>query len=261
MDDSPLVPKQAKLLFFVENTTSLQHLTRSKLLGLVVKEGNFACTVVLPPSLKPRDEELQLLQGVKFVTLDLHQLRPKGLFARLLNKPSHIVSRDLVTARSPHSILAQNRAHLFKKKKKNLGRRLLYAHLLTKLGLRYSHLTRMAEGFGQYPEIGEILDAEQPDYVVYFNILIGQMDFLKEVKRRNIPLILDIPNWDQASSKGPMTVLPDHVFVWSDFIRQDFCSIHDYPLEKVTPIGAMQFDCYFQGREPVSRRILPSSQH
>ena len=253
MDNPPATPKQKKILFFAENTTSLQHLTRSRLLGLLRNEGGLACTVVVPPSLQPSEEELRLLEGVKFLTLDIHGLRPKGWLARLLNKPFHVMSRDLVTARSPHSILAQDRAHVFQRKKKNFSRRLQYARLLTKMGLRYSHLTQMAEGFGHYPEVDEVLDAEQPDYVVYFNILIGQMDFLKEVRRRNIPLILDVPNWDQASSKGPMTVLPDHVFVWSDFIREDFCSIHDYPREKVTPIGAMQFDCYFQGEPPLSR--------
>jgi hypothetical protein len=243
-----------KLLFFVENPTSLQHLTRSRLLHhLTDEQQGFVCTVVLPPTLRLSDEELKHLQHVRFHYLDFHQLRPADFQARTLKKSLHAVARDLLTVTAPHSTLSQDRHHLFKQKGRSARLRLLYADLLKKAGLKSHHIGRMAQNFGVYPEIASLLDAEQPDYVIYFNILIGQMDFLREVKRRGIPLILDIPNWDQASSKGPMTVLPDHVFVWSDFIKKDFCEIHHFPPERVRTIGVLQFDYYFQGNKPLSR--------
>ncbi|MDZ4405802.1 hypothetical protein [Prosthecobacter sp.] len=242
-----------KLLFFVENPTSFQHLTRSRLLPLISGDEGFECTVVLPPSLDPSPAERERLPGVKFHLLDIHQLRPRDWLGRTLKKGVHVVSRDLLTVHAPHATLSQDRRHQLKQRGKNLDVRLGYAHLLKWAGLSWRHISRVAQNFGRYTEIAAILDEVRPDYVVYFNILIGQMDFLREVKRRGIPLILDMPNWDQASSKGPMTVLPDHVFVWSEFIKRDFCEIHDFPTDRVHPIGVLQFDCYFQGNPPLSR--------
>ncbi|MCB1275295.1 hypothetical protein [Prosthecobacter sp.] len=246
MPDRPL-----KLLFFVENPTSFQHLVRSKLLQLLSEQQNYSCTVVLPPSLKPPEVDVQRLPGVVFRCLDFHSFRPKDLIGRVINKPLHIISRDLLTVYAPHATLSQDR--LFQQKGISLRTRLAYASLLKRMGLGWWHLSRLAQKFGHYPEIAALLDEEQPDCVVYFNILIGQMDFLREVKRRGIPLILDIPNWDQATSKGPLTVLPDHVFVWSDTIKKDFCEIHHFPPERVHSIGVLQFDWYFQGNATLSR--------
>lgn len=242
-----------KLLFFVENPTSFQHLTRSRLLPLIAGEKGFESTVVLPPSLEPSPAERERLPGVKFHLLDIHQLRPRDWLGRTLKKGVHVMSRDLLTVHAPHATLSQDRRHQLEQRGKNLDTRLGYAHLLKRAGLSWRHLSRVAQNFGYYPEIAAILDEAQPDFVVYFNILIGQMDCLREVKRRGIPLILDMPNWDQASSKGPMTVLPDHVFVWSEFIKRDFCEIHDFPADRVHPIGVLQFDCYFHGNPPLSR--------
>ena len=240
-----------KLLFFVENPTSFQHLVRSKLLQLLGGQEHYTCTVVLPPSLTPPEVDLQRLPGVVFRKMDFHSFRPQDRIGKLINKPLHVISRDLLTVHAPHATLSQDR--LFQQKGVCLGTRLVYAHLLKQAGIGSWHLSRLSQKFGRYPEIDALLDEEQPDYVVYFNILIGQMDFLREVKRRGIPLILDIPNWDQATSKGPMTVLPDHVFVWSDIIKKDFCDIHHFPPERVHPIGVLQFDWYFQGNPTLSR--------
>lgn len=262
MNDQP-----PRLLFFVENPTSLQHLTRSRLLPLLSNDQGFECTVVLPPSLEPSAAEKERLPGVKFRVLDIHKLRPRDLLGRILKKAVHVVSRDLLTVNSPHATLSQDRRHLLKQRGKSVNVRLGYAQMLKRTGLSWRHLTHFAQNFGSYPEITSLLDEVQPDYVIYFNILMGQMDFLREVKRRGIPLILDMPNWDQASSKGPMTVMPDHVFVWSEFIKKDFCEIHHFPAERVHPIGVLQFDTYFQGNQPLSREefcklhgINPSSK-
>ncbi len=242
-----------KLLFFVENPTSFQHLIRSGLLPLLSDDEGHECTVVLPPSLEPSTVERVQLAGVRFILLDIHQLRPRDWLGRMLKKIVHVISRDLLTVQAPHATLAQDRHYQMRQRGKDLNNRLSYARVLNALGLSWRHLTCAAQNFGHYPKIAAILDEVQPDHVVYFNILIGQMDFLREVKRRGIPLLLDMPNWDQASSKGPMTVLPDHVFVWSEFIKRDFCQIHDFPTERVHAIGVLQFDGYFQGRTPLSR--------
>lgn len=256
MNDRP-----AKLLFFVENPTSYQHLVRSRLLPLLTGEEKFECTIVLPPSLEPTALERVQHKGVRFVLLDLHQLRPRDHLGRMLKKAVHVVTRDLLTVQAPHATLSQDRRHQMRQRGKNLDHRLFYANILRSMGLHWRHMTHAAQNFGYYPEIEALLDEVQPDYVVYFNILIGQMDFLREVKRRGIPLVLDMPNWDQASSKGPMTVLPDHVFVWSEFIKRDFCEIHDFPEDRVHPIGVLQFDGYFHQNPPITREEFCRLHH
>jgi hypothetical protein len=249
-----MLDRPLKLLFFVENPTSFQHLTRSKLLPLLAGEEGFECTVVLPPSLDPSPAERNRLHGTRFIILDINRLVPNDLLGKALKKIFHVISRDLLTVHAPHATLSQDREHQRKKSGKNITLRLAYAKLLKRAGLSWSHISQFAQNFGSYPEVAAILDEVQPNYVVYFNILLGMMDCLREVKRRRIPLILDLPNWDQASSKGPMTVIPDHAFVWSESIKRDFCQIHSFPADQVHPIGALQFDYYFQGNQPLSRR-------
>jgi hypothetical protein len=242
-----------RVLCFIENPTALQHLVRSRALENAPDLPQFHFGVVVPPSLQPAPADVARLAGVEFFTLNLHASRMKDLAGRTLRKIIHIISRDLQTVSHPDATLGQDRLFISRKRGKSLKWRLMYARVLKALGLRWRHITWLAQRLGSYPDIANLLDQFKPDMVVYFNILIGQLDCLREVKRRRIPLILDIPNWDQASSKGPMTVWPDQALVWTDFIKNDFCRIQDFPLNRVRNIGVLQFDCYHTGVPPLSR--------
>lgn len=231
----------------------MQHLVRSRALENVPGEAQFHFGVAAPPSLQPAPADRTRLHDVEFFTLNIHTIQMADSIGRLLRKLVHNVSRDLQTVSHPDATLSQDRVFMRRLRGKNLTWRLLYAKILKLLGLRWKHITWLWQHLGTYEDVAALLDKFKPDLVVYFNILIGQLDCLREVKRRRIPLVLDIPNWDQASSKGPMTVWPDHAMVWTDFIKNDFCRIQDFPAERTHNIGVLQFDCYHNGTPPLPR--------
>ena len=206
--DNPVPTSHAhapRVLCFVENPTALQHLVRSRALESVTDLPKFHFGVVTPPSLRPAPADVERLEGVEFITLNLHTSRMTDLMGRMVRKIIHTISRDLQTVSHPDATLAQDRLFMSRQRGRSLKWRLFYAKVLAAFGLRWRHLSHLAQRWGSYPDVASLLDRFKPDLVVYFNILIGQLDCLREVKRRRIPLVLDIPNWDQASSKGPMT--------------------------------------------------------
>lgn len=241
---SPSCATKPRVLCFIENSTSYKHLVRSKVLENAAGEPGFEFGVVVPPSLAPPPEDIERLPHVTFFTLNVHKARMTDFLGRALRKLFHVVARDLQTAHHPHSTLAQNRLTTSKRRLKNHTARMLYAKVLKTLGLRWRSITEFAGRFGRYPEIGALIDQFGPDVVMYFSLSLGQLDCLREAKRRRIPLVLDMPNWDHATSKGPMSVWPDHAFAWSKAIKEEFCTIQDFPADKTYPIGPLQFDCY-----------------
>ena len=247
--------KKPKCIFFIENQISYIQIIRSKLLESILEGHLFDVCIVLPSWMPFVEEECILKYKDKLTIkyLDIVNIRPSDLLGRILSKPIHAILRDLICVRHPDFTLAQYRAHNFKSKRKNLSTRLIYAKILNKIGLHWKYITRVFERFGHYPEISNLLDQEKPDLIIYFTFLLGQSDYLREAKRRKIPILLDLPNWDQASSKGPMSVIPDHAFLWSENIQRDFCRIHEFPSISTSIVGALAFDYYFQNPAFLSR--------
>ena len=96
--------------------------------------------------------------------------------------------------------------------------------------------------WGSYPALAKILDEVKPDLVTYSNMRVGQMDCLREARRRGIPILLDGISWDNPTSKGAMLLIPDHVFVWSERMRQEMLTIHSMRPAQVHITGGMCWD-------------------
>ncbi|MEO0585234.1 MAG: hypothetical protein AAF135_23675 [Bacteroidota bacterium] len=245
-----------KVLIFVENPTSFQHLLRSRILDEVAEKNIARPILILQNQLVPGDIDQQKLDRFEHCYLDFSGIRPHDLFGRLVHKLSHSLLRDLFVLYAPDDTQAQDRKFKLRHSKSGWKVRMAYAYFLKMLGVHWKHISRIGLSWGHYPQIANLLDKHEPDLVIYFNFLLGRSDYLKEAKRRSIPLLLDIPNWDQASSKGPMTVIPDHIFVWSPSIKDQLVRIHEIPEDCVHYHGAVCFDYYFQNNNIMDRNTF-----
>lgn len=123
--------------------------------------------------------------------------------------------------------------------------RLALFRFLSEFGLRKRHIIAFLQTLGRYPEFKAILEEYRPDVVCYATMLPGKLHAVVEARRLGIPLALTVPTWDQPTSKGPLTVTPDHMLVWSQRMQQDTAKYHGLSLEKLHRIGVLYFDAYF----------------
>lgn len=105
----------------------------------------------------------------------------------------------------------------------------------------------------------EFLARHAPDVVivtpgVHFGSV--QSDFVKSAQARGIPVWMLLFSWDNLSSKGALHVAPDLLFVWNERQRQEARDLHDYPPDRVIPVGAPRFDDFFQLRSRVPREAF-----
>lgn len=203
-----------------------------------------------------KGHDLEKLAPVRTRVVDFS---PGGRWANLsyaLDKVCHKIARDLLIAENPHITLGQTRRHRLLLRGKIPWLHTGYARLLKLLGLRWYHITALASLWGSYPEFVSVLEEEKPDSIVYSNMMIGQMDGLREARRRAIPTILDIPSWDQVTSKGPLTVRPDYILTWGDEMKKDTVKIHSFSEDRVLMTGALYFDSYFQKPDLWTRQEL-----
>lgn len=254
------------VLLMIEQASSFQHFLRTGAASELIRR-RIPVAVACMPGCEPDHAAQAAHPGMEH-----HVIHPKkrgGLrgISRFLDKICHALERDLLILDAPDCTLAQNRRHYQRKRGTNPQMRILYARLLHSIGLRWRLFSRLAENWGSYPEFAALLDRLQPRAVVYCNCMVGQFDCLREARRRRIPVILDLQNWDQATTKGPLSVIPDAALLWSEEIKRDFCQIHSFPESLTHTIGCVNFDVYFNPPKPTPRdvfcqryRIDPSSK-
>ena len=56
-------------------------------------------------------------------------------------------------------------------------------------------------------------------------------------------------SWDNLYSRGPMCRRPDHLMVWSEEMRRQAIEVHQFPADRMTVVGPLQFRFY---AEPVT---------
>jgi hypothetical protein len=72
---------------------------------------------------------------------------------------------------------------------------------------------------------------------------------LDEARRRGIPSVCVVLSWDNLYSRGPMCRRPDHLMVWSEEMRHQAIEVHQFPADRMTVVGPLQFRFY---AEPVT---------
>lgn len=91
-----------------------------------------------------------------------------------------------------------------------------------------------------------LLTAQKPDLVVTGTPGYNRDDIhlIRAAKRHRIPTATVMLSWDNLTSKGYMGAVPDQLLVWSDLMAEEAVHYHNYPSERITWVGAAQFDHY-----------------
>jgi hypothetical protein len=90
------------------------------------------------------------------------------------------------------------------------------------------------------------LTTQKPDLVVTGTPGYNRDDIhlIRAAKRHQIPTATVMLSWDNLTSKGYMGAVPDQLLVWSDLMAEEAVNYHNYPRERITWVGAAQFDHY-----------------
>lgn len=234
--------RERTLLCLIDSSAAYRDLVHGKALQELLAQGGWRVVLAAVDYFEVHAEDLPTDPRVSYRAFSPRLGGPFRKIAYLLDKTVHKIGRDLLVVEHPDTTINEIRKNRCMEFGKNYELHVGYARLLKFLGLRWYHLSRLAENWGQYPALAQILEEVKPDLVTYSNMRVGQMDCLREARRRKIPILLDGISWDNATSKGAMLLIPDHVFVWSERMRQEMISIHSMPPERVHITGGMCWD-------------------
>jgi hypothetical protein len=67
---------------------------------------------------------------------------------------------------------------------------------------------------------------------------------IDEAQRRGIPTVCIMLSWDNLYSRGPMSRRPDYLMVWSEEMRSQAVEVHQFPADRISSVGALQFRWY-----------------
>ena len=72
-----------------------------------------------------------------------------------------------------------------------------------------------------------------------------ERDVIKVARRLGIPSAMLVFSWDNLSSKAVLNERPDRLLVWNDVQAREAVELHGIALERVSVVGAANFDRFF----------------
>lgn len=227
-----------KLILVVDTVQFYRDVFRSRLLEALLANPQNSIVVCCSFNLEATTREFQH-ERLRIVPL----VRKKpGKIASLIFS----LARDVWTVEHPDSSFTQKRLiEALGNKNRSVAVRLNIARLVRKLGITSQGLIRWMERFGTDEVFGRLIEEEKPDAVVFANMIPSDLECIKEARRRHIPLILAVASWDNPTSKGPLTVIPDFTLVWSTEMRQEMAECHQVPADRMAIVGVIYFENYF----------------
>ena len=116
------------------------------------------------------------------------------------------------------------------------------------------------------PSIDAFVASIEPDLVVVSPLILARSDlgdYLATALGEQIPAVFVVASWDNLSSKGLITQVPDRVTLWNETQKREAIRYHGVPSERIVVTGSIQHDQWFD-RSPEStpeefkrRRSLP----
>ncbi|MBA3521656.1 MAG: hypothetical protein H0T90_04015 [Gemmatimonadales bacterium] len=135
------------------------------------------------------------------------------------------------------------------------GQRLMALALTTLIPRRSTARRWLRRLYGRYrpnrAEVQVAFERVQPSLVLTASPGHYWLDHfvLDEAHRRGIPTVCIILSWDNLYSRGPMCRRPDYLMVWSEEMRRQAVDVHQFPADRISVVGALQFRFY---AEPVT---------
>ena len=171
------------------------------------------------------------------------RLRQARFYLRFLDEEYAGMRALLERARSRAPLLAIRIAEF-----PGIGRR--GRHLLARIISVLEHATGTARAFHGY------LREMRPDVVVSTPLVVlktTQLDFGRAAVELGIRNVFAVASWDNLSSKGELTFMPQTVVVWNETQRREAAELHQIDSSRVVVTGAQLFDDWFERRPSTSR--------
>ncbi len=88
-------------------------------------------------------------------------------------------------------------------------------------------------------------DLRSVNALLVFSINIHKdQQLIYTFRKLGTPVIALVHSWDNLTSKGLFSALPDRLLVWNDIMRQEAVNFHDIPFEAVDVVGVPQYEKY-----------------
>lgn len=91
----------------------------------------------------------------------------------------------------------------------------------------------------------DAFDRYRPDAVVLAHLFEeSEVHVLREARRRGISTIGFVNSWDKVTARAMMRLLPDHLIVFNDVVRDEVIRYNDMPPGRIRVSGIPQYDRY-----------------
>ncbi len=93
-------------------------------------------------------------------------------------------------------------------------------------------------------------DKYQPKLTIVTSLGFGDDAlYMREAHAQNVKTLVLVKNWDVPTTRGIGGVIPDHVFVWNDIMKNEVVKYHDIEERRIEICGISQWDSYFSDIE------------
>jgi hypothetical protein len=240
--------KPVRILLFIDDWTSYRDYIRGEVLHVLLEDPSVEIILASKFHIARLPKELQI-ERVRLY----HVSSPKPtLFSRVI----YGIAKTLFMAEHPDGTLVIKLKSDAYTRGRKVRMRLFLGGVLSALGFRSDRIARLQQRSVRRNDFAAVLDAEKPSCVLYTCVIPFKAECLKDAKKRHIPLILAFSFWDQATSKGPLAVVPDYVLSWSEEMSQEIRDHHFLPTEKIQAQGVLYFDAYFNCQDVLSREAF-----
>jgi hypothetical protein len=106
--------------------------------------------------------------------------------------------------------------------------------------------------------VGWLRDTKADGVIACPFILPGslELEYVKAAKSLGVPTMVAVQSWDNLTTKGTFSVMPDKVFVWNEALRREAIELHDLPTESITVTGSPTFDYWFEIKPTLDRALF-----
>ena len=234
------------LILIVDTVQFYRDVFRSRLLEELLADGTTRLTVYCTFNLEATSREFHH-ERMRIVALK--RKKPTWFSSLLFSW-----AKDLWTVEQPDSSFTQKRmVEALARKRKNLDFRLGLSRLALRMGITSQGIIRFMECFGHDADFARLIEEVKPDAVIFANMIPSDLECLKEARRHRIPLILAVASWDNPTSKGPLTVIPDYTLVWSTEMKGEMAQCHNMPEDSMSIVGVIYFENYFSPEKLMPR--------
>ena len=112
------------------------------------------------------------------------------------------------------------------------------------------------------PIHADVFDKYQPDMLIVSSLGTFHYDqyLMREARRRSVEVISVILSWDNTTTRGMPSAVPDKVLAWTDTMRKELIELNDIIEDKILVGGVAHYDHYFNneaiyGRDKFYREL------